>query len=91
MPMSSLLKLGIGKKGWDNGLLLVLSRRDRKYWLEVGYGWTCVPDGSADEIVTGSVKKLLKAEDYDHAIALFLTNIGKRVAAHQSAIATPTQ
>ena len=74
-------KLGIGKKGWDNGLLLVLSRRDRKYWLEVGYGLEdVVPDGSADEIVTGSVK-----------IALFLTNIGKRVAAHQSAIATPTQ
>ena len=85
-------KLGIGKKGWDNGLLLVLSRRDRKYWLEVGYGLEdVVPDGSADEIVTGSVKKLLKAEDYDHAIALFLANIGKRVAAHQSAIATSTQ
>ena len=85
-------KAGVGKKDWENGLLLVLSRNDHKYWLEVGYGLEdVVPDGSADEIVTDSVKKQLKAENYDRAIAMFLTNIGKRVVAHQSAITTPTQ
>ncbi|WP_424321063.1 TPM domain-containing protein [Lacticaseibacillus chiayiensis] len=85
-------KAGIGKKDWENGLLLVLSRNDHKYWLEVGYGLEdVVPDGSADEIVTDSVKKQLKAENYDRAIAMLLTNIGKRVVAKQSAITTPTQ
>ncbi|ABJ69051.1 TPM domain-containing protein [Lacticaseibacillus paracasei] len=85
-------KLGIGKKGWDNGLLLVLSREDRKYWLEVGYGLEdVVPDGSADEIVTSKVKTQLKAQNYDEAIALFLDHIGQRVTANQSAIATPAQ
>ncbi|EPC89796.1 beta-propeller domains of methanol dehydrogenase type, partial [Lacticaseibacillus paracasei subsp. paracasei CNCM I-4649] len=85
-------KLGIGKKGWDNGLLLLLSREDRKYWLEVGYGLEdVVPDGSADEIVTSNVKTQLKAQNYDEAIALFLDHIGQRVTANQSAIATPAQ
>ncbi len=73
-------------------MLLVLSREDRKYWLEVGYGLEdVVPDGSADEIVTSNVKTQLKAQNYDEAIALFLDHIGQRVTANQSAIATPAQ
>src|SRR5512136_1068609 len=45
-------KWGIGKKGQDNGLLLLLVTQDRKMRLEVGYGLEpIVPDGFAGDVL----------------------------------------
>jgi uncharacterized protein len=41
---------GIGQKGKDNGLLVLLAVRDRKVWIEVGYGLEeFITDGYAGE------------------------------------------
>jgi uncharacterized protein len=42
---------GIGKRGKDNGLLIVMAMEERKVWIEVGYGLEGpVPDGFAGEV-----------------------------------------
>jgi uncharacterized protein len=43
---------GIGEKGKDNGLLILLSVRERRVWIEVGYGLEqFITDGYAGETV----------------------------------------
>ncbi len=43
---------GIGKKGKDNGLLLLLAMKERKAKIEVGYGLEgIIPDGLAGDII----------------------------------------
>jgi uncharacterized protein len=45
-------KLGIGKKGKDNGVLILASIEDRKVKIEVGYGLEGIlPDGKCGEIL----------------------------------------
>jgi uncharacterized protein len=44
----------IGRKGVDNGALLVISKEDRKIRLEIGYGWEGqVNDARAGDIIRG--------------------------------------
>ena len=41
---------GIGEKGKDNGLLILLAVKERRVWIEVGYGLEqCITDGFAGE------------------------------------------
>ncbi|WP_179394194.1 TPM domain-containing protein [Lacticaseibacillus absianus] len=81
---------GVGRKGWDNGLLLVVAVKDRKYGLEVGYGLeAAVPDGSMDDIVTDSVTADLKAARYDDAVRAMVDHLSAVLADHRSAIMTP--
>lgn len=83
-------ELGVGQRGWDNGLLFEIAIADHKYWLEVGYGLEAViPDGSASQIVTKAVKRDLKAERYDQAIAAVVANIAKKMKQNQAEIRTP--
>jgi uncharacterized protein len=45
-------KWGIGKKGKDNGVLILLSMEERKIWIETGYGIEGIlPDGLVGEIL----------------------------------------
>lgn len=47
-------KWKIGHKGADNGLLLLISKNDRKIRLEVGYGWEGkINDARAGDIIRG--------------------------------------
>ncbi|MCI1894936.1 MAG: TPM domain-containing protein [Lactobacillus sp.] len=85
-------RYGFGQKGWDNGLLLTIEPKEKHYWLEVGYGLEpVVPDGAGADIVTGKVKTMLRAKQFDQAIAAIVNNTAKRVQAHASAISTPAQ
>jgi uncharacterized membrane protein YgcG len=73
-------KLGVGHKGWDNGLLFVISIKDREYGLETGYGMeSIVPDGDADDIIDGEVQSLLKSGKYDSAVLKISNNIANIV------------
>ncbi|WP_191988957.1 TPM domain-containing protein [Lacticaseibacillus porcinae] len=85
-------QLGIGQKGWDNGLYFVLALRDKKYALEVGYGLeAALPDGAMDHIVTDAVKTSLRKKHYDMAMTAVMVNISTWLADHKSEIATPAQ
>jgi uncharacterized protein len=84
-------ELGIGEKGWDNGLYFVIGLNSRKYGLEVGYGLeAAMPDGAMRNIITSAVKQDLKAKRYDAATSLIVTNIDHQMRTHKSAILTPT-
>lgn len=55
----------IGKKGFDNGVILLVSVKDRKLRLEVGYGLEGVlPDAIAKRITSDYIVPRFRAQDY---------------------------
>lgn len=56
---------GIGKKGEDNGILILVAMEERRIRLEVGYGLEgIIPDGLAGQIRDQSIVPSLKIGDY---------------------------
>ncbi len=63
-------KWGIGKKGKDNGILLIAAIEDRKVRIEVGYGLEgAIPDAKAGRILDESVIPLFKEGNYAAGLA----------------------
>lgn len=61
-------KMGLGKKDKDNGLLLFISKGDRKFRLEVGYGLEgVIPDTVASHII-GTMTPFFKESKYADGI-----------------------
>lgn len=59
-------KWKIGKKGTDNGLLLLIAKEDRKIRFEVGYGLEpYITDGRAGEIIRNQMTPEFKKENYE--------------------------
>lgn len=55
----------IGKKGFDNGVILIVAVRDRRLRLEVGYGLEGVlPDALAKQIISDYIVPRFRAQDY---------------------------
>ena len=60
---------GIGKKGKDNGVLLLVSKDDRKVRIEVGYGFEGIlNDRKAGEIIREVIVPNFKLGDFDRGI-----------------------
>ena len=58
-------KWGIGKKGKDNGILLIAAIEDRKVRIEVGYGLEgLIPDAKAGRLLDENVIPLFKEGNY---------------------------
>jgi uncharacterized protein len=73
-------KWGIGKKGTDEGVLLLLVTRDRKMRLEVGYGLEpIIPDGFAGSVLR-AMRPGLQQSNYGEAVAEALNVLGNRIA-----------
>jgi uncharacterized protein len=71
---------GIGKKGKNEGVLLLLAIAERRSRLEVGYGLEPVlPDGAAGDILR-SMRPALRENHYGDAFILAARRIGERVA-----------
>lgn len=71
---------GIGKKGEDNGVLLLLSIGDRRSRLEVGYGLEpIITDGTAGSLLRAMAPEL-RAGQYGAALLTAATEIGSRIA-----------
>jgi len=72
-------KWGIGKKGKDNGILLLVALKDRKVRIEVGYGLEgVVPDALAKQIIAQVIIPAFKKGDYSRGIvagSLSLVNL----------------
>ena len=59
-------KWGIGKKDKDNGVLLLISEKDRKIRIEVGYRLEgVINDGRAGGIIRNEIGPKFKEEDYE--------------------------
>ncbi len=72
---------GIGKKGEDKGVLIVLALKERKVRIETGYGVEGIlPDGLVGEIRDRSIIPWLKAGDYGKGLAEGMSAIAGIVA-----------
>lgn len=72
---------GIGKRGKDNGVLLLISYKERKVRIEVGYGLEgALPDGLCGEIIRKGVVPFFKKGEYSQGIWIGVIQIGKAIA-----------
>jgi uncharacterized protein len=73
-------KWGIGTKGKDRGVLILLAVQDHKYWTTVGYGLEPIlPDGKVGGFGRDAVP-LLKQNDFSGAISLLTTRVADVIA-----------
>ena len=74
-------KWGIGQKGKDNGLLLLVSVKDRKVRIEVGYGLEgAITDAISSRIIRNIIVPHFKQADYGQGIILAVTTLSNLVA-----------
>jgi uncharacterized protein len=74
-------KWGIGAKGKDRGVLILLATQDHKYWTAVGYGLEPIlPDGKVGGFGREAVP-LLKNGDYAGAVSLMTSRVAQVIAA----------
>lgn len=74
-------KWKIGKKGRDNGLLLLISKDDRKIRIEVGYGLEqYITDGRAGEIIRNQISPEFKKENYEGGTLAAVEKIQKYIS-----------
>jgi uncharacterized protein len=74
-------KWGIGKKGKDEGILLLLAIKDHKDRIEVGYGLEPIlPDGFAGSVLR-EARPLLRQGVYGQALFAAAEEMGNRIAA----------
>jgi len=71
---------GVGQKGANNGILLLLAIHDRRSRLEVGYGLESVLPSSLDERVLSQMRPALRAQQYGEAMMAAAEILGGAVA-----------
>jgi uncharacterized protein len=73
-------KWGIGAKGKDRGVLILLATQDRKYWTTVGYGLEGIlPDGKVGGFGREMVP-LLRAGNFAAAVTLTTSRVANVIA-----------
>jgi uncharacterized protein len=73
-------KWGVGAKGTDRGVMVLLVTADHKYWTEVGYGLEPIlPDGKVGEFGRNMVP-LLRQGDYNSAVMQMTRQIAEVIA-----------
>jgi len=72
---------GIGKKGQDKGVLILLALEERQVRIETGYGVEGIlPDGLVGEILDTYVVPYLKKGNYDKALSNALVAVSSVIA-----------
>jgi uncharacterized protein len=73
-------KWGIGAKGKDRGVLILVATADHKYWITVGYGLEAIlPDGKVGGFGREAVP-LLRSGDYAGAVTLMTSRVAAVIA-----------
>jgi uncharacterized protein len=79
-------KWGIGQKGKDNGILLLLAIQDRRSRLELGYGLEpAITDGLAGDVLR-SMRPYLRDGSYGDALLEAVGGIGTRITQAKDAL-----
>ena len=74
-------KWGIGQKGKNNGVLILVAVKDRHARIEVGYGLEgAIPDALAKNIIEKSMLPFFKSGDYNAGILQSAAVISKLIA-----------
>lgn len=79
---------GIGKKGTDNGVLLLLVPEERKIRIEVGYGLEGALTDTESAQIISEMKPLLQSANYYEAIMLGIDRVDEAI---RSEIVPPVQ
>jgi uncharacterized protein len=75
---------GLGKKGADNGLLMLVAVEEREVRFETGYGLEgALPDGLQSRIVRDLMRPRFRDGDYAGGIVAGVTACAARIAAEQ--------
>ncbi|MGQ9604034.1 MAG: TPM domain-containing protein [bacterium] len=76
------MEWGIGERGKDNGILVLVALEDRKIFIKTGYGVEGVlPDAEAHRIYTEIIVPGFRAGKYDEALVIAVSSIAKLVLA----------
>ena len=84
-------KWGVGKKGIDRGVLMVLVMTPRRGRIEVGYGLEGILNDAKVGAIGRSMTPLAAQGDYDRAVPLGVQQIAQVIAADAGVALTPTQ
>ena len=72
---------GIGEKGKDNGLLVLVAVKDRRVWVEVGYDLEqFITDGYAGEVSRNDMAPYFARGEYGQGVLAGVTRIIGRIA-----------
>jgi uncharacterized protein len=72
---------GIGRKGKDDGVLILASLQDRHMRIEVGYGLESIlPDGKAGEIIRGYITPSFKQGKYGEGLLFGASAVARIIA-----------
>jgi len=75
-----LMEWGVGKKGQDNGVVILVAQKERRIRIETGYDIEGVlPDGKAGEIIRYDIVPRFKQGDFGGGLSAAVYNIGKIV------------
>lgn len=73
--------LGVGKKGVNNGILLLIAISDSKYAIAVGDGYTTlITESQQEEFFSSEVISDFRSENYGNGISKVVTNISDFMA-----------
>lgn len=74
-------KWGIGKKGEDNGILLLIALQERRIRIEVGYGLEgIITDGAAGEVIRDVIAPLFRSGTPSRGIVYGIVTIVDKIA-----------
>jgi uncharacterized protein len=80
---------GIGKKGEDNGLLLLVAMKERKIYFETGYGLEgTLPDGWQSRMVRELAVPRMREGDYEGGVTALVLATAQRIAAEKGVTLT---
>jgi len=83
-------KWKIGKKGKDNGVLLLIAKDERKVRIEVGYGLEPdLTDARSYSIINTVITPKLKANEYDQGVTAGVDAITKTLSGEAPSAADP--
>ncbi|MEO0203137.1 MAG: TPM domain-containing protein [candidate division WOR-3 bacterium] len=72
---------GIGKKGKDNGILILISMKERRVRIEVGYGLEeVITDGIAGDIIRNKIAPYFREGNYYLGLKSALNEIENRIS-----------
>ena len=85
-------KYHFGRKGYDNGVLLLIAVKDHQVRMQTGYGVEgALPDLYIKKLMTPSVKDQLRNQDYDGAVMAMSQQIVGRLEKQEGKIRTQTK
>lgn len=83
-------KWAIGQKNENNGLLLLISKEDRKLRFEIGYGLEGqITDGTAGQIIRNDISPRFKEGDYEAGTSSGVTRIFQLLNYSSSTVTPP--